>query len=115
MYLCTYLLYTKRQFNRAQLQEGLLANISCEKLQTTSQLQERGWNIQLYWLPGHECIHGNECADTLVKEAANSPAPNSAEELTLMASTRRTIHIEAANAWKTEWVASTRGNSLRQS
>jgi len=81
---------------------------------TASQLQERGWNIRLYWLPGHEGIYGNECADALAKEAANSPAHNSVEEVTLMASTRRTLHIEAANAWKTEWAASTHGGSLRR-
>ena len=45
------------------------------------------WDIQLYWLLGHEGIYSNECADALAKEAANSPAPNGAEELTLMAST----------------------------
>ena len=31
-----------------------------------------------------------------------------------MASTRRTLRIEAANAWKMEWAASPRGNSLRR-
>ncbi|ODM23022.1 hypothetical protein SI65_00611 [Aspergillus cristatus] len=75
---------------------------------------ERGWDIQLYWLPGHEGIYGNECADALAKEAANSPAPNSVEELTLMASTQRALRIEAASAWKSEWAASTHGNSLRR-
>ena len=80
-----------------------------EITRTASQLQERGWNIQLYWLPGHEGIYSNECADTLAKEAANSPAPNSVEELTLMARTQRTLCIEAANAWKTEWATSTHG------
>jgi len=63
-----------------------------EIIHTASQLQERGWNIRLYWLPGHEGIYGNECADTLAKEAANSPAPNGLE-VTLMASTRRTLRI----------------------
>lgn len=73
-----------------------------ETIHTASQLQERGWNIQLHWLPGHEGIYGNECADALAKEAANSPAPNGTEELTLMASTRRTLRVEAASTWKTE-------------
>ena len=81
---------------------------------TASQLQERGWDIRLYWLPGHEGVYSNECADALAKEAANSPAPNGAEELTLMASTRRILRIEAANAWKTEWAASSHGNSVRR-
>ena len=31
-----------------------------------------------------------------------------------MASTRRTLRIEAANAWKMEWAASPHGNSLRR-
>jgi hypothetical protein len=65
-------------------------------------------------LPGHEGIHGNECADTLAKKAANSLTPNTAEELTLMASARRTLRIEAAGVWKTEWATSTHGNSLRR-
>ena len=88
--------------------------ILSEITRTASQLQECGWDIQLYWLPGHEGIHGNECADTLAKEAANSLAPNSGEEVTLMASTRRTLRIEAANAWKMEWAASPHGSSLRR-
>jgi len=61
--------------------------ILSEITHTASQLQECGWDIQLYWLPGHEGIYGNECADALAKEAANSPAPSGAEEFTLMAST----------------------------
>jgi len=83
---------------------------------TASQLQERGWDIQLYWLPGHEGIHGNECADALAKEAANPPAPNpnGVEELTLKASIQRTLRIEAASAWKSEWATSVHGNSLRR-
>ncbi|ODM15241.1 hypothetical protein SI65_09182 [Aspergillus cristatus] len=50
----------------------ILSEITC----TASRLQECGWDIQLYWLPGHEGIYGNECADALAKEAANPPAPN---------------------------------------
>lgn len=88
--------------------------ILSEITRTASQLQERGWDIRLYWLPGHEGIYGNECADALAKEAANSPAPNGAEELTLLASTRRSLRIEATSAWKTEWDASTHGTSLRR-
>jgi len=85
-----------------------------EITRTTSRLQKHGWKIRLYWLPGNEGIHGNECADILAKEAANCPAPNTAEELTLMASARRTLRIEAASAWKTEWATTTHGNSLRR-
>jgi len=44
-----------------------------EIIRTTSQLKERGWNIQLNWIPGNETNFGNECADALAKEAANSP------------------------------------------
>lgn len=58
-----------------------------ETMRVASQLQECGWIIRLNWLPGHEGIYGNECADALAREAANSPAPHVAEELTLMAST----------------------------
>ena len=88
--------------------------ILSEITRTASQLQERGWDIWLHWLPGHEGIYGNECADALAKGAAISPAPNDVEEPTLMASTRRALQIEAASAWKSEWAIPTHGNSLRR-
>ena len=114
---CTAIIFTD---NQAAIQASSAPGRSSgqyilrEIMRTASQLQERGWNIRLYWLPGHEGIYGNECADALAKEAANSPAPNGAEELILTASTRRTLCMEAASAWKTEWAATSHGASLRR-
>ena len=42
--------------------------------QLAAQLQGRGWNIQLQWLPGHEGVYGNERADALAKDATGSLA-----------------------------------------
>ena len=89
--------------------------ISCEKLHGPRlSYRNAAGNIQLYWLPGHEGIRANEGPVTLAKGAATLLAPNTAEELTLIASARRTLRIEVANAWKTEWATTIHGNSLRR-
>ena len=82
--------------------------------QLAAQLQERGWNIQLQWLPGHEGVYGNERADALAKDATGSPACGSTEEPVLMASTRRVLHMGEVEAWRAEWATNPHGSSLRR-
>ena len=82
--------------------------------QLAAQLQGRGWNIQLQWLPGHEGVYGNECADALAKDATGFPARDDTEEPVLMASTRRVLCMGEVEAWRAEWATNTHRSSLHR-
>ena len=82
--------------------------------QLAARLRGHGWNIQLQWLPGHEGVYGNECADALAKDATGFPARDDTEEPVLMASTRRVLRMKEVEAWRAEWATNAHGSSLRR-
>ncbi|MEW8547348.1 MAG: ribonuclease H family protein, partial [Candidatus Thiodiazotropha sp.] len=79
------------------------------------QLEADGWEITLYWTPGHTDIQGNEMADKLAKEAAAE-----AQDLDKNTSVITNQDIKKAardsilDKWQNKWDISTTGREYYQ-
>jgi hypothetical protein len=86
------------------------------------ELQDDGLPTEIYWIPAHKGIPGNEAADRAAKEAtgwrkSGKPGPKAdiSEELfTLKATLKTWIHKEANRRWASEWQNETKGRSTRK-
>jgi len=84
------------------------------------QLRDKGWKIQLCWIPAHLGVPGNEAADRAAKEAAgqtgmmNNLDPH--EEVStpriLTATTKTTIRRNMKTEWERSWEAAKHGREL---
>ncbi|MEW8548738.1 MAG: hypothetical protein AB2693_34990, partial [Candidatus Thiodiazotropha sp.] len=69
-----------------------------------TDLQSRGWTIDIKWTPGHSDIAGNEVADRLAKAAA-SEAKQLGEETSVVTiqDIKRHARITALLKWQDRW------------
>lgn len=60
------------------MQGGTLANVGLWKILKTQlkNMRERGWEVEIEWVPSHVNIPGNERADALAKAGSSLPRAN---------------------------------------
>ncbi|KAJ5927721.1 reverse transcriptase [Penicillium verhagenii] len=72
----------------------------------------RLWKVHIHWLPGHEGVAGNERADVLAKEAAES-TNNTIFTPLLLTAARAILREQALEEWTQEWQSSEHGGYVR--
>jgi len=115
-----------------------------EIVRKIDELHNRGWNIHIQWIPGHEGVEGNEKADTAAKAAAHRAATETklseqlmdlrrhqsprglrtpqaarmirapANQPILVAVCRQRLRKAASAQWKMEWEKNPCGSHLRR-
>jgi ribonuclease HI len=95
--------------------------ILAEAIQALDKLRERGWEIQIRWIPAHVGVPGNEIADRAAKEAAgHNPTggenqdtqPEHAPPRILTATTKSSIRRAMKDEWEQAWENSEHGRDL---
>ena len=79
------------------------------------QLEADGWEITLFWTPGHTDIQGNEVADKLAKEAAAEAKEldNSTSVITNQ-DIKKAARDSILDKWQNKWDISTTGREFHQ-
>ncbi len=90
--------------------------ILTEAIRALDQLRDRGWEVQLSWIPAHVGVPGNEAADRAAKDAAglSSPTlrPESESLRTLTATIKSTIRQSMRIEWEKSWETAKHGREL---
>ena len=95
--------------------------ILVDAVRALDQLRNRGWEVQLRWIPAHVGVPGNEAADRAAKEAAGhhlhmttdferDPDPEFISTLT--ATTKTTIRQTMKAEWEQSWETAKHGRAL---
>jgi ribonuclease HI len=90
--------------------------ILTKAVRAMDQLRDRGWEVQLCWIPAHVGVPGNEAADRAAKEAAGLSNPTlrlESESLcTLTATIKSTIRQSMRIEWDQSWETARYGREL---
>jgi ribonuclease HI len=95
--------------------------ILVKAIRALDQLRDRGWEVQLRWIPAHVGVLGNEAADRAAKEAAdhtpytaaNAEPPPQPETLRILtATTKSTIRQAMKVEWDQDWETAKHGRDL---
>lgn len=87
--------------------------ILAHAIRAMDQLRDRGWEVQLSWIPAHVGVPGNEAADRAAKEAAGSSHLTLSQSLcTLTATTKSATRQSMRIEWDKSWEAAKHGREL---
>ena len=102
------LLSTDSQITLDLLQNRKKHTYLIEKIRTKVTEMERDWQVKFNWIKAHAGHHGNEMADQLAKEAANSKRINEGYNRIPKSAVKCELNKQSITQWQNEWDRTTK-------
>jgi ribonuclease HI len=80
-----------------------------EKIRTkVTEMERNNWQVKFNWIKAHAGHHGNEMADQLAKEAANSKRINECYNRIPKSAVMCELNKQSITQWQNEWDRTTK-------